>query len=346
MPAPSPADWRRPPNQNMIRRKESWPVVGETEALMPDGAWTVRLDGCVGAARTLTLDDLAALPQTERLVDIHCVTRWSKLDCRFEGVRVMDLLTAAEPAQEAVSVRFVAHSARKHDTTLTLADIQRHDPLIALRYDGAPLPDEHGGPVRIVTPGKYFYKSCKWLGRIELLSEHRLGYWESVPGYHDGADPWREERYVTGSIPPDLRERMIAQRRFGGRDLLSCVFDGEELSGLDAKGATLRNTSFIGATLKDADFSETYLVNARFVRADLSGAKLNDSDIMGVDFSRADLRGVSFAGAKLFGASFYDETAGPDSGARLDPDADLNEAQIDTLTDAQAGYVRRALGKT
>lgn len=341
MPAPSPADWRRPPNQNMIRRKESWPVVGETEALMPDGAWTVRLDGCVGAARTLTLDDLAALPQTERQVDIHCVTRWSKLDCRFEGVRVMDLLTAAEPAPEAVSVRFVAHSARKHDTTLTLADIQRHDPLIALRYDGAPLPAEHGGPVRIVTPGRYFYKSIKWLETIELRTDNRLGYWEAGPGYHDNADPWREERFVTGNIPPELRQRMIDRRSLGKRDLLGVDFSGEDLTGLDAAETVMRNCGFVKAGLRRSSFRDANISGGAFDGADMVDADLTRACCNGTSFIGADLRSVDFTDAELFGATFVGEDGA--NGAIVDRQTLIAPAQIATMTDANRAYLDAAL---
>lgn len=334
--------WRRPPNQNLIRRKEHWPVLGETEPAPLEEPWSVRLEGCVERPATWSIEALRAHPSwTERSVDIHCVTRWSKLDCRFAGPRLLDLIEEAGPAAEAESVRFVAHTERRHDTSLTLADIQRHDPIVALDYDGAPLEPIHGGPARIVTPGKYFYKSCKWIARIEIRRDHQLGYWESGPGYHDGADPWREERYVTGSVSPELREKMIKERRFGGRDLRSCVFDGEDLEGLEANGATLRNASFVGARLVRANFEKCFLVNARMMKADLRGARFSGCDVMGVDFREADLAGADLSGARLFGASFCADDGG--EGARFDQETRLPEEQLNALTDSQSEYVRAAL---
>lgn len=336
---------RLPPNQGLIKTASVWPVVGEaapragTEPCTPE-AWTVTVSGLVKRPLTVSLAALMARPQAERVVDFHCVTRWSKFDMRFSGVALSDLLAEAGVDAAARFVRFVARSDRAHDTSLSLADTGRCDPLVAFAIDGAPLPEEHGGPVRIVTPGKYGYKSLKWLERIELLAENKLGYWESGPGYHDNADPWAEERYVTGNIPPDLRGRMIATRRLGGRNLLSVDFAGEDLAALDAAGATLRNCRFDEAELTDADFSGANLSNASLRGAKLAGARFVGADVEGADFTGADLTGADFTEASLFGASFGG--ADGEVGARLDG-ARITREQALRLVDAEQIFVVRAL---
>ena len=332
--------WRVPPNQNLVRRKATWPVVGESAPRASNLPWTLSVTGAVENTVSLTLDDLKARPQIDRVVDLHCVTRWSKLGCTFTGVRLLDIVTEAAPVAEARSLLLTARSERNHTSSLTLADIQRFDPLIALAYEGGEIPTEHGGPIRIVTPGKYFYKSIKWLESIEISVDHRLGYWEDGLGYHDGADPWEEERYITGSIPPDLRQRMIETRRFGGRDLLSCVFDGEAMDGLDAHDAILRNTSFKGTRLRGADFSGATLVNACMIGAQAQGAQFVDTDAKGSDFRSADLSDADFTGAILFGVNF----CAPDGsdGATLTGTI-LPEESLTELDEVQAAYVRNAM---
>jgi DMSO/TMAO reductase YedYZ molybdopterin-dependent catalytic subunit len=336
------SNWRVPPNQNLVRRKASWPVVGETTPRASNMPWTLEVSGAVEHSFSLELEELKAMPQVERVLDLHCVTRWSKLGCTFSGVRLIDVVTRAVPVPEASSMLLTARSERNHTSSLTLAEVQRFDPLIALSYEGGEIPTEHGGPIRIVTPGKYFYKSIKWLEKIEITMNHKLGYWEDGLGYHDHADPWEEERYVTGSIPPDLRQRMIETRRFGGRDLLSCVFDGEHLDGLDAHDAILRNTSFVNASLSKADFSGAKLINARLMHSNLREAQFNGTDAKGSDFRGADLTGADFSGSVLFGVNFC-RSDGSD-GAVL-TDAVIPSESIEELDEVQAAYVQEALKK-
>lgn len=334
------SNWRVPPNQNLVRRKDAWPVVGESAPRASNLPWTLAVSGAVAEPFTLELEDLKAMPQVERVVDLHCVTRWTKLGCTFTGVRLMDVVTRAVPNADATSMLLTARSERDHTSSLTLAEIQRYDPLIALSYEGGEIPTEHGGPIRIVTPGKYFYKSIKWLEKIEITVDHKLGYWEDGLGYHDHADPWEEERYVTGSIPPDLRQRMIDTRRFGGRDLLSCVFDGEQMDGLDAHDAILRNTSFVGTSLVDANFSGAKLINARMMQANIRNGSFVETDVKGSDFRSANLGGADFTGAILFGVNFC--AAGGSEGADL-AGALIPEESIEELDEVQADYVRKAL---
>lgn len=324
---------RLPPGQGLIRDPANWPVVGEAAPRASDAPWEIAVSGLVATSRIWPLDHLRGWPRETRSLDIHCVTRWSKFDRIFAGVPLAALIDAAGPRPEAAWVRLVARSDRDHDTSLPIAVARTC--LVAFEAEGAALPPEHGGPVRVVTPGRYFYKSLKWLERVELMAENRLGYWESGPGYHDAADPWRELRYVTGNIPPDLRARMIARRSLGKRDLLGVDFSGEAMAGLDAAGATLRNVSFRDADLTGADFSGANLSNADLSGARLGGARFTGADLEGAAFDGADLSGADFTGASLFGASF----AGPRGAARLDAATRIGAAQIARLADAQAAFL-------
>lgn len=329
---------RLPPGQGLLRNPEAWPVVGESAPRDDASPWRIEVGGLVDTPFSLSLDDLATRPRREITIDIHCVTRWSKFDRSFAGVDLLSLVEEARPKPEARFLRFAARSARNHDTTLALDLARDLRPLIATEAEGAPLTTPHGGPVRVVTPGRYFYKSLKWLERIELLAENRLGYWEGGPGYHQSADPWAEERYVTGNIPPDLRERMIARRALGGRDLLGVDFSGEALDGLDGAKATVRDGRFSRASLRRANFAGAQLSNAHFGGAVLVEADFRGADVEGADFAGADLRGADFTGASMFGASFAGAIV--DGATRIAPD------QIALLTDAEADYLRQALTAT
>jgi DMSO/TMAO reductase YedYZ molybdopterin-dependent catalytic subunit len=133
-----------------------------------------------------------ALPTTRIVADIHCVTTWSKLDTIWEGVLFREFI---QPAQVKPEARFVmVHCEAGFTTSLPLEVLMDDDVLLAYRYDDLPLTPEHGYPLRLVVPKKYFWKSAKWVRGLELLAQDRLGFWE-VRGYHNGADPWKEERY-------------------------------------------------------------------------------------------------------------------------------------------------------
>jgi hypothetical protein len=257
--------------------------------------------------------------QVERVVDIHCVTRWSKLGARFGGVELRALIEACGPLPEARFLSFVARSERNHSTSLPLADALNLGALVALTYEGSPIEEAHGGPVRVVTPGRYFYKSLKWLERIEVLAEDRLGFWEAEAGYHNGADPWREQRYIVRDIDPRILRAALESRDFRGRDFLGLDARGRDLSGLNATGALLRNADFCGAKLNTARFDSANLSNAHLEGADLREASFWGTDLEGADFSGADLRGADLAGASLFGATFTDAVV--DATTRVDPDS-------------------------
>ncbi|WP_182869727.1 pentapeptide repeat-containing protein [Rhodopirellula sp. JC639] len=296
-----------PPNQQRVKQ-DHWPVVGERAPAQSTRPWTVTLGGEVTADRCWSLSDLAALPQTTRRIDVHCVTRWSRLQMEFQGVRFAELVTDFDGQPlfnpRARFVSFVARSDRSHSTSLPLQELLDLDPLVALRAGGAPLATEHGGPVRMVVPGKYFYKSLKWLERIEFLTDDRLGYWESEAGYHNGADPWKEQRYIASSLSKQEAVRLIRQRDFSDRDLLGLQASGLELANLNAVNALLRNADLRKTALRGADFRGANLSNAHLQSADLREANFRGADLEGADFSGADLRGADLRDASLFGASF------------------------------------------
>jgi DMSO/TMAO reductase YedYZ molybdopterin-dependent catalytic subunit len=163
--------------------------------VQPDVApdrYRLRVEGLVAAPLRLTLEEFLALPQARRTNDIHCVTQWSRYDNRWDGVPVTELLALARPKAEARFVSLTSYDG--YTTNLAMEDFARPENLIAHAWEGAPLERKHGGPLRLVVPHLYFWKSPKWLTRVELLREDRPGFWE-VRGYHNRGDPWMEERY-------------------------------------------------------------------------------------------------------------------------------------------------------
>ena len=185
-----PEEERLPPGQHLVR---DWPVLDlGSQPDVTRERWKLRIDGL--AARPITLDWAAfmALPQKSFVSDIHCVTTWSRYDNQWEGLATRDLLEACRPRDEA---RFVVlHSHDGYTTNLALEDFAAEDAILVHGWSGAPLEQEHGGPVRLVVPHLYFWKSAKWLQSIEFLAEDAPGYWE-VRGYHNRGDPWAEQRY-------------------------------------------------------------------------------------------------------------------------------------------------------
>ena len=181
---------RLPPGQHLVR---DWPVLDLGR--QPDIAtvrWQLRIDGLVERPVTLDWAAFQALDQSERLSDIHCVTTWSRYDNRWRGVSTRDVLDLVHPKDEAAAV--MLHSYDGYTTNLPLADFAAEDALLAHTWEGKPLAREHGGPVRLVVPHLYFWKSAKWISRIELLGRDRPGFWE-VNGYQRRGVPWAEERY-------------------------------------------------------------------------------------------------------------------------------------------------------
>ena len=181
---------RLPPGQYLT---EKWPVLHAGGVPHTDLAtWDLRVFGEVGQELRLSWDELLALPASENVQDIHCVTRWSRFDSRFRGVHWRELAKLALPTSAARFV--VAHAEQGFTANVPLAFLEDENALLAYEADGEPLTLEHGWPLRLVIPGKYFWKSAKWLRGIELRATDQPGFWESY-GYHNEADPWKEERY-------------------------------------------------------------------------------------------------------------------------------------------------------
>jgi DMSO/TMAO reductase YedYZ molybdopterin-dependent catalytic subunit len=181
---------RLPPGQYLT---EKWPVLHAGSVPSTDLAtWDLRVWGQVEEPLTLSWDEFDALPKSENVQDIHCVTRWSRFDTRFSGVHWRELAKLVEPKPTA---RFViAHCEQGYTANVPLAFLEDDPALLATEADGEPLEPDHGWPLRLVIPGKYFWKSAKWLRGIELSSIDKPGFWERY-GYHNDADPWKEERY-------------------------------------------------------------------------------------------------------------------------------------------------------
>ncbi len=180
-----------PPGQHLT---DGFPVlhVGDVPAIDP-ATWRLRVFGLVEEPFELSYDELRAMPATEWRGDIHCVTRWSKQNTYWVGVKFADLLARAKPHANATHV--VQHADNEYTTNLPLADMTGDDVLVAYEFDGQPIEPIHGGPVRLLVPKKYFWKSAKWVNGIELLDRDQKGFWE-VRGYNNDADPWKEERYA------------------------------------------------------------------------------------------------------------------------------------------------------
>jgi DMSO/TMAO reductase YedYZ molybdopterin-dependent catalytic subunit len=156
----------------------------------PLARWDFAITGAVTPTRRWTWEEFRALPTETVTVDIHCVTKWSKLDTVWEGVSVDTLLDGVTLEGSFVT----AFSDGGYTTNLPLADVMGGKAWVAFAYGGAPLAPEHGGPARLLVPHLYFWKSAKWVRGLDVTQRDRPGFWESL-GYHDYGDPWREQRY-------------------------------------------------------------------------------------------------------------------------------------------------------
>ena len=181
---------RIPPNQKLTA---GWPVLTYGSAPRIDlKDWKFVVTGLVQENVSFTWDEFSALPQATLTSDVHCVTGWSKLDNEWQGVAFGELMKRVRPKPEARHV--MAHSSGGYTTNIPLADLQEEGVLLAHTHNGEPIPSEHGGPLRLVVPHLYFWKSAKWLRGLLFMSEERAGFWEMY-GYHLRGDPWKEERY-------------------------------------------------------------------------------------------------------------------------------------------------------
>lgn len=179
-----------PPDQYETKK---WPVLDlGLKPAVSKARWSLVVDGAVHAGRTLAWADLEGFEQVDDVSDFHCVTKWSRMNVAWRGVRLADVLAAAEPDPRA---RFVmCHAFDGYTVNLPLAEALKPDVLLVHTVDGAPLPVEHGGPCRVITPQLYAWKGAKWISRIELMVDDKLGFWEER-GYSNTAYPWRNDRY-------------------------------------------------------------------------------------------------------------------------------------------------------
>ena len=184
---------RLPPGQYLT---EKWPVLHAGD--IPDSpsdlaGWDFRVHGEVETPVTLDWKQLSALPTTSVTLDIHCVTRWSRFDAEFTGVEWSTIHNLVMPRESAHFA--IAHAEAGFTSNVPLSSLEAPGALLVTHADGEPLTPEHGRPLRLVVPGKYFWKSAKWLRAIELRATDAPGFWERY-GYHNDADPWKEQRYA------------------------------------------------------------------------------------------------------------------------------------------------------
>jgi DMSO/TMAO reductase YedYZ molybdopterin-dependent catalytic subunit len=174
-------------------RSKKWPVLDL--GILPElerGDFRLTIDGAVETPIELGFAELLTLEQVEDVSDFHCVTTWSKLDLAWKGVRVSDLLALARPLDTAQAI--MAHASDEYTTNVALEEALKPDVLLVYQVDGGPLPREHGGPVRMITPQLYAWKGAKWIRRLQVLTENVPGFWEKR-GYSMTAHPWRDDRY-------------------------------------------------------------------------------------------------------------------------------------------------------
>ena len=187
---------RLPPGQSATIK---WPVLHEGDVPAFDRkTWDFRAGGLVEAPLDLSYDAFLALPKVEVVSDFHCVTKWSTFDNRWEGVPFREILRRVRPRPEATHVMVLGHvgpARYGYSTNVALPDLDRDDVLFAHRHDGKDLEPEHGGPLRLVVPHLYAWKSAKWVRGLIFMDDDKAGYWERL-GYHMHADPFREERFA------------------------------------------------------------------------------------------------------------------------------------------------------
>lgn len=186
-----PADERLPPGQHLVT---DWPVLdlGVTPDV-PRERWTLDVTGAVGRRLHWSWADFQAVPQEKRTSDMHCVTTWSRYDNLWQGLATRRLLDIVDPLPAASHV--VLYGSDGYTTNLPLADFAAADAMVVHSWNGRPLTRDHGGPVRLIVPHLYLWKSAKWLKAIEVKTGDEPGFWE-VRGYHKRGDPWAEQRYA------------------------------------------------------------------------------------------------------------------------------------------------------
>lgn len=181
---------RVPPGQTVTDR---FPILHEGDVPQYDmSSWSIRVFGEVEEEKTFTFDDLMNMPQTDVLCDIHCVTRWSKLDTNWRGIKFTDFMKHFNIKPEGKYV--MVHGDTDYTTNIPLEDLLKDNILLAHTYEGEKLTEKHGGPMRLVVPHLYFWKSAKWITGFEFMTEDKPGFWEQN-GFHMYAEPFAEQRF-------------------------------------------------------------------------------------------------------------------------------------------------------
>jgi len=203
---------RVPPGQQLTSK---WPVLtyGRTPRFDPR-RWTFRCFGLVEHEVSWTWEEFRALPRVTLTSDMHCVTRWSRLDNTWEGVPVRTIIEACQPKPEAKFV--LQHADPDYTTNTAIEDLVDDDVILALKHDGRDLEPDHGGPMRLILPKLYLWKSSKWLRAFEFLDVNPPGFWEQN-GYHMHADPWPQERYSDQETRAMQQMRAAAARKLRDR---------------------------------------------------------------------------------------------------------------------------------
>ncbi|HEU4895233.1 MAG TPA: molybdopterin-dependent oxidoreductase [Acidimicrobiia bacterium] len=290
--------------------------------------WEMSIGGLVSNPGIIDIAEYLDLDHRSLTFDIHCVTSWTRFDSTFTGVPLHEMVS---PLPEANYLIFDSYSSRGHHTSLPVDYAMEHS-WVVHELDGEPLGLEHGGPVRVVTPGKYFYKSIKWLRSVEALAEDRLGWWETNSSYHNNADPSTgDERFTTGSMRPEQVDRFksaLNLDKYRGR-----VMIGLDLTDWSPSGSDLRRLYLKNCDLREVDLSGRDMRACNLSLSDLRGANL-----AGTDLSGSDLEGADFSGANLREADLSDSAL---SATRFD-DADVTGALFDAVTgllESQASYL-------
>jgi DMSO/TMAO reductase YedYZ molybdopterin-dependent catalytic subunit len=298
---------RLPPGQIETKR---FPVVGErvpSADISDPSMWHLEVEGLVDNPVKLELAEFLQLGHRDVTFDVHCVTSWTRLATTFRGIPLAEILEDAGPRPEASFISFTAFSTRGHHTSLPLQTALKSSWLVH-SADGRPIEREHGGPVRVVTPGKYFYKSLKWVKSVELLARDRLGWWETNSSYHNNADPWAgDQRFTTGSLRPGQLRRFLeaaSYDKYRGRVMLGLDLRGWEPKSRDLRRLYLKNCDLRGVDLSSSDMREANLSLSDLAGAVLRATDLSGSDLEGANFADADLTGANLSGTALSATRF------------------------------------------
>lgn len=182
---------RLPPGQHITER---FPVLQKGRIpLVERESYKLLIEGEIENPTEFSLDDLKKIQDKEIIADIHCVTSWSKFNTKWGGISFQKLFSIVKPKKTALFIEFYCADGG-FTTTVPIERLKAENTILALTYEGEPINDKHGGPVRPIIPDLYFYKSAKWVVKITFLKEDRLGYWERA-GYSNKADPWKQQRY-------------------------------------------------------------------------------------------------------------------------------------------------------